>query len=144
MGGRRGGGLKREEIHVYIKLIQFVVHQKLMQHFKAIILQLGGGLGDWGIGECARQPGCVHWRGGRGGLGGAALDAEFCSASPVTTSSSAREGAWSRRGQRRTRKWRTRKWRQHTVPRAPCGCWVPIPWGGTKAAVSAGQRPVAW
>lgn len=59
--------------------------------------------------------------------------------SPVTISSSAARGRLVSRRRRRTR-----RWRQHMVPRAPCGYWVPIPWGGTKAAVSAGQRPVGW
>ena len=38
--GERGGGQshKREGIYVYIKLIRFVVQQKLTQHGKAIIL----------------------------------------------------------------------------------------------------------
>ena len=53
MGGRRGGGLKREEIHVYLKLIQFVVHQKLMQHFKAI-RRRPWGLGRRGVREAGR------------------------------------------------------------------------------------------
>ena len=36
--GWEGGG-KREGIYVYMKLIHFVVWQKLIQHCKAIILQ---------------------------------------------------------------------------------------------------------
>ena len=32
-------GSKRERIHVYIKLVHFVVQQKLIQHYKAIIPQ---------------------------------------------------------------------------------------------------------
>ena len=35
-----GERFKREGIHVYIRLIHFVVPQKLTQHCKAIILQL--------------------------------------------------------------------------------------------------------
>ena len=34
------GKLKREGIYVYIQLIPVVIQQKLMQHCKAIILQL--------------------------------------------------------------------------------------------------------
>ena len=36
MGGSSGG----KGLYVYIKLIHFIVQQKLAQHFKAIILQL--------------------------------------------------------------------------------------------------------
>ena len=35
-----GGRSKREETHVYIQLIHFIVQQKLTEHCKAIILQL--------------------------------------------------------------------------------------------------------
>ena len=34
-----GGRLKRDEIYVYVQLIHVVVHQKLTQHYKAIIFQ---------------------------------------------------------------------------------------------------------
>ena len=39
-GGRMGGRVKREGIYVYILLIHVIVQQKLIQHCKAIILQL--------------------------------------------------------------------------------------------------------
>ena len=39
-GGRVPGRSKREGTHVYIKLIHFIVQQKLTQHYKAITLQL--------------------------------------------------------------------------------------------------------
>ena len=37
--GAAGGRYKKEGIYVYIWMIYFVVHQKLIQHCKAIILQ---------------------------------------------------------------------------------------------------------
>ena len=38
-GGILGGRLKREEIHIYMYLIHFVVQQKLTQHYKVSVLQ---------------------------------------------------------------------------------------------------------
>ena len=38
--GEAGGKLEREEILIYIRLINTVVQQKLEQHYKVIILQL--------------------------------------------------------------------------------------------------------
>ena len=40
MGSGVGGRFKREGIYVYLQLIHFLVQQKLIQHCKAIILQL--------------------------------------------------------------------------------------------------------
>ena len=39
-GGGNGGKVKREGLYVYLELIHVVVQQKLIQHCKAIILQL--------------------------------------------------------------------------------------------------------
>ena len=39
-GGGMGGRVEREGIYVYILLIHVIVQQKLIQHCKAIILQL--------------------------------------------------------------------------------------------------------
>ena len=37
--GRVGGRSKREGLYVYIQLIHLVIKQKLMQHYRVIILQ---------------------------------------------------------------------------------------------------------
>ena len=39
-GGGVEGRLKRKGIYVYLQLIHFILQQKLIQYFKAIILQL--------------------------------------------------------------------------------------------------------
>ena len=38
MGSGVGGRSKREGVHVYKELIDFIIQQKLTQHYKAIIL----------------------------------------------------------------------------------------------------------
>ena len=40
VGMERGRKFKRERIYVYIRLIYFIVQQKLTQHCEAVILQL--------------------------------------------------------------------------------------------------------